>query len=385
MSEAPGTTTPDEVRKLAELVDRVATRIEQSGYADLPAAPTATASGEDAGAWVGRVHAIRELHNAKALAAVTALEQEGPRVFVGQGWPQVPGPSLVHTTWVEIEARDHWPAQALELAPGYTVPAPVPVPAKAPEPATVPLLVQQPRTGETHGAVVVLHGGGFWMGGGRVIDELGAQYGAWLADREQLMVITPDYRLAPEYPFPRSSSDALTVLGWLTGQGFPPERVVLHGISSGGNCAAATAMAIRATDLGSLAGLVLEAPSLDLPASVQPQAATPEQQFVQPTGRQELLASWRGANPITHPLLAPGCVRELTGMPPTLVLISEQDEIARGGSEFAALIRAGGGRAETVSRLGTHTITSPAVRAEQWQRIARFVRQCLTPPEVPAP
>lgn len=374
MSTAEDLDPAPELARLAELVDRVIGQVQRGGLAELPNVPAAPSSGESTASWLKRVGDVRDLHNAKALAAVRALDLEGPRVFTGQRWPTIPGADRVETSWVEIGRREIWPTADLELAGGRTVRAPAAVPARVPEAESLPVLVQRPRAGEPVGAVVALHGGGFWMGGGEVITELGSQYGAWLANRTGAMVLTPDYRLAPEHPFPRSSADALAVLAWLAERGLPGGRVVLHGISSGGNSAAAAAMAMPNTSLNPLAGLVLEAPSLDLPASVQRTEALPGRRAASAArGRRELLDSWRGDNALGHPLLSPGCVGELTGLAPLLVLLSEQDEVACGGAEFAAAVRAGGCRADVVSRLGTHTITSPAVRTEQWETIADFV------------
>lgn len=379
MSGAADPAQAPELARLAELVDRVTGHVQSEKLAELPNVPAAPSAGESTANWLRRVGDVRDLHNAKALAAVRALDLEGPRVFAGQRWPTIPGTDRVETSRIEIGRREIWPTADLELSAGGTVRAPAVVPARVPEADSFPVLVQRPRAGEPTGAVVALHGGGFWMGGGGVITELGSQYGAWLADRTGAMVLTPDYRLAPEHPFPRSSADALTVLAWLAERGLPGGRVVLHGISSGGNCAAASAMAMPNTTLDPLAGLVLEAPSLDLPASVQRTEALPGRRAAAAArGRRELLDAWRGEHALGHPLLSPGCVGELTGLAPLLVLLSEQDEVACGGAEFAAAVRAGGGRADVVTRLGTHTITSPAVRAEQWETIADFVMNRLS-------
>jgi acetyl esterase/lipase len=111
-------------------------------------------------------------------------------------------------------------------------------------------------------AVLSLHGGGMCAGtaqletepGGRLARELGA------------VVVLPNYRLAPENPFPAGLDDCMTTLQWMVGSadelGVDPNRIAVCGTSAGGGLAAAVAQ--RAFDEGiSLRAQALISPMLD--------------------------------------------------------------------------------------------------------------------------
>lgn len=102
----------------------------------------------------------------------------------------------------------------------------------------------QPR-GRAAGALLYPHGGGFTVG------NLDAEHRRCIemADAVGCVVISPDYRLAPEDPFPAGVEDCFTALLWAAAQhdslDFPIERIAVGGCSAGGGLAAATALLAR--------------------------------------------------------------------------------------------------------------------------------------------
>ena len=83
------------------------------------------------------------------------------------------------------------------------------------------------------GVLLFLHGGAFCLhlpNGYRLLAHR-------LAQATGLRVLVPDYRLAPEHPFPAGLDDCFAVYGWLIDQGFPSERLAIAGDSAGGNLA----------------------------------------------------------------------------------------------------------------------------------------------------
>jgi acetyl esterase/lipase len=142
----------------------------------------------------------------------------------------------------------------------------------------VPTLVLTPAdSAAPRPAVLWLHGGGMVAGSagieaqpaGRLVRDIG------------VVVASPDYRLAPENPFPAALDDCMAVLHWMrqhcAALGIDPDRIAVCGMSSGGGLAAAVAQ--RAHD----EGISLRAQALSYPM-IGPRCAT-----TMPAG-----AGWRG-------------------------------------------------------------------------------------------
>ena len=108
----------------------------------------------------------------------------------------------------------------------------------------IPLRLYDPRPGSDTGLLVYLHGGG-WM-----IGDLGLEDAAlrFMAVRSGERILSVDYRLLPEHPFPAAIDDAAAVLRWVVGDGGVPvaaHRVALGGASAGANLAIGTALKLR--------------------------------------------------------------------------------------------------------------------------------------------
>jgi monoterpene epsilon-lactone hydrolase len=111
-----------------------------------------------------------------------------------------------------------------------------------------------------HGAILYLHGGGYAICSPRTHRVITAR----LAMETGLPVLAPDYRLAPEHPFPAAFEDTLDAYRLLLARGARPEHIVIAGDSSGGHLATAlTADACR-TGLPAPGGVVLFSPWVDL-------------------------------------------------------------------------------------------------------------------------
>lgn len=89
--------------------------------------------------------------------------------------------------------------------------------------------------------LVWLHGGGYSSGSPRTHRKLAAN----LSRAANARVLLPDYRLAPEHPFPAGVDDAVTAYRWLTEQGFAPSSIVIGGDSAGAGLALSTLIMLR--------------------------------------------------------------------------------------------------------------------------------------------
>lgn len=127
----------------------------------------------------------------------------------------------------------------------------------------VPVLVVEP-TDVGHPAPAILH----IHGGGMIVGTPGFELpmaGQWCRDLGAV-VVSPDYRLAPEHPYPAAVDDVMATLRWMRSAagelGIDPDRIVVAGASAGGGLAAAIAQ--RASDEGIvLRGQLLVYPMLD--------------------------------------------------------------------------------------------------------------------------
>jgi acetyl esterase/lipase len=129
--------------------------------------------------------------------------------------------------------------------------------------AGVPVRVYRPRAGASGGALLWLHGGGLIVGRPAMDD---GRCVAWARDLG-LVVVSVDYRLAPEHPFPAALDDAHAAWAWLQGAadglGVDPARVSVGGASAGGGLAACLAQRLRDAGGPRPAAQLLVYPMLD--------------------------------------------------------------------------------------------------------------------------
>ncbi|MCK9541508.1 MAG: alpha/beta hydrolase [Novosphingobium sp.] len=127
----------------------------------------------------------------------------------------------------------------------------------------VPVLVFDPPHRAGSGAILHIHGGGMVMGTAAISNLSNAALALALG----VPIVSVDYRLAPENPFPAPQMDCLAAYDWLVANarelGADPARIVLSGESAGGGLAAALALMIRDTGRQAPAGQILTYPMLD--------------------------------------------------------------------------------------------------------------------------
>ena len=177
--------------------------------------------------------------------------------------------------------------------------------------------------GEQETAVLYLHGGGYTVGSAYGYRPL---VGALVA-AAGVGALVPDYRLAPEHPFPAALEDALSAYRWLVEQR-GGARIVLAGDSVGGALACSLLLTLRAQDLPLPAGAVLLCPGVDLTGESYLAAAASG-------GDPEKLAFMRrctdvylAGHPIDDPVVSP-LEADLTGLPPLLVQAATGDLVLR--------------------------------------------------------
>jgi len=204
----------------------------------------------------------------------------------------------------------------------------------------VPLDKQLARAGKLP-VVLFFHGGGWVLGSPGSYDSVTRQ----LARRIPSLVLSADYRLAPENPFPAAVQDADATLSWVLRHaqelGGDPARVAVAGDSAGGNLAIASARRARAGDAPPVAMQVLFYPSTNISSTdyesyrqygeghlLTQKAVEKFRQFYLPDN-----ADW--SRPEASPLLA----EDLSGMPPTLLIAAGCDPLRDEGEAYARKLR----------------------------------------------
>jgi acetyl esterase len=210
----------------------------------------------------------------------------------------------------------------------------------------IPVRIYHPLAPEASPAevplVVYLHGGGF------VLCDLDSHDACCrrLANGVGAVVVSVDYRLAPEHRFPAAAEDAWAATQWVAGHGHElggdPRRLVLAGDSAGGNLATVACMIARDQGGPPIAFQVLIYPVVDQrrkPKVVRDRSArgvlTLEhqrwftQQYLGPDGDHQ--------NALASPILA-----DLAGMPPAHIVTAECDPLCDDGEEYAKRLRAAG-------------------------------------------
>ncbi|MCA9554783.1 MAG: alpha/beta hydrolase [Myxococcales bacterium] len=208
------------------------------------------------------------------------------------------------------------------------------------EGAPVPSVWVEPSAGADDRVVLYFHGGSYLFGNHRTHADTLAR----VALEARARVLAPDYRLAPEHPYPAQREDALAVYRWLREQ-VPPERVVLAGESAGGNLVIAALLALRDAGEPAPAGGAVISAWLDLAAtrpSMEGNAATDY------GDREMLLAQARlfaGGVPLDDPGVSP-LYADLTRLPPLYVMAGGGERLLDENAELVARVRAAGGEAE---------------------------------------
>lgn len=201
----------------------------------------------------------------------------------------------------------------------------------------VPAQWMTPAAGAKDTVVLFLHGGAYVMGSAEQYRSFCGQ----LARDTGARLLVPDWRLAPEHPYPAGLEDALAVWRWLRSTGVEPSRVVLAGDSAGGGLALAMLVVLAEAGEPMPVGAALFSPWVDLACEAPSHVENAPYDFL---NREQLLTFARfyaGAlelkDPRVSPLRAP-----LRGLPP-LFLQSGGVELFRDAvGELAERARAAG-------------------------------------------
>jgi epsilon-lactone hydrolase len=182
--------------------------------------------------------------------------------------------------------------------------------------AGVAALLNSPGPGEP-ATILYLHGGGYSSGSAFGYRPLTG----CLADAAGAGVLVPDYRLAPEHPFPAAVEDAERAYLWMLDQGTDAAQVTMAGDSAGAGLVLSLLLSLRHQGLQMPAAAVLLCPWTDL-STVDRDGLPAELDRIRRMASRYYLAGHPADDPVVCPLNA-----DLTGLPPMLVQAATGDPV----------------------------------------------------------
>ncbi len=282
------------------------------------------------------------------------------------------------------EARAAWSAYSQKLArpcPGDMVVFDRMAPSPARE---VPIRVYHPAGATAPGpAILYMHGGGFMKGDLDSSDSV-----AWgFAQETGASVVSVDYLLAPEHPYPAAFNDCYGVLCWLAEHGGEIDvdgaRLAVAGDSAGGNLAAAISLAARDRQGPGILAQALIYPGTGLDQDHASYIENAEGPGLTTAGTRAYRDMYLPEIPDTDDAYArPVMAKTFTGLPPAHVHSAEIDPIRDDGRVYAAKLALAGGDVSYREAKGMihgfmrARFTGPAAAAE-YQAICDFLRTRL--------
>ena len=252
------------------------------------------------------------------------------------------GVPATHTLPV-AEARRQYEARIALMAPPPPMAKIVERGIDGPE-AAIRLRIYTPAGRGPFPLMIFFHGSGF------VLCSLDTHDGMCrnLASGIGCVVVSVDYRLAPEHKFPRGLDDCLAATRWATDNaaelGIDPARIMVAGDSAGGNMAAVTALRLRDEGGPELCGQMLLYPVTDYHTPGTPSYAENADGY----GLTRDTMEWFWAHYLTsaaeaeHPHASPLRARDLAGLPPAYVSSAEYDPLRDEAERYGMRLREAG-------------------------------------------
>lgn len=195
-----------------------------------------------------------------------------------------------------------------------------------------------PSDADPDKVILHFHGGGYVTGG---IDSH-LMMCIPMAQTLKMKVLLPDYRIAPEHPFPAALDDALKIYRWLLAQGYHPKNMIVSGDSAGGGLALATVLSLRDNHEPLPAAVICMSPWVDLLHTGESHATNATTDVVLTT---DVLKDWAllyaGESNLKNPLVSP-VYADYRGFPPLLIQVDSGEVLLDDAKILANKARADG-------------------------------------------
>ncbi len=204
------------------------------------------------------------------------------------------------------------------------------------------------ETEDTPGCLVWIHGGGFVIGDLETADSTCRV----LANEAGVVVVSVDYHLAPEHPYPAAVDDVVTALGWVVDHaedlGIDPDRLAVGGDSAGGNLAAVACQLARAAGRPRIAYQLLVYPAVDLAGAHPSRRENGEGYFLTDDTMTWFRLQYLGGRDPSTPRVSPLLASDHSRLPPAMVVTAEFDPLRDEGLAYADALEAAGVPVERV-------------------------------------
>jgi acetyl esterase len=210
----------------------------------------------------------------------------------------------------------------------------------------IPLRIFMPEGEGLRPAILYFHGGGFTTGSIDLVEPVCRA----LANRSGCAVVAVGYRLAPEHPYPAAVTDAYLATTWIGAKGpafgIDNARLAVMGDSAGATLATVTCMAARDKE----AEFEIALQVLIYPVTIVGEADTESRQengegYLLTTG----MMNWFTGHYLTgcedraaEPYCSPIMMRDLSGLPPAIIVVAEYDPLRDEGIEYAKRLKEDG-------------------------------------------
>lgn len=207
----------------------------------------------------------------------------------------------------------------------------------------IPIRVYTPEGSGPFPALVYFHGGGWVAGDLEMVDPSCTM----LTNRTNAVVVSVDYRLAPEHKFPAPVMDCYAATQWVYDNaaelGVDPRRIAVGGDSAGGNLAAAVSVMARDRGTPDLAFQILFYPVTNLDYETRSYRENGADYFLTTDMMRwfwghYLQSEAFGRDTYASPLL----IEDASGLPPAFVVTAEFDPLRDEGEAYAELLREAG-------------------------------------------
>lgn len=197
--------------------------------------------------------------------------------------------------------------------------------------------VQTPEPVRKGKVLLYLHGGGYMIGSAQTDLALPLQLGPGAG----IEVLSVDYRLAPEHPYPAALDDALTAYRWLLKSGYRGRDIGVFGDSAGGGLALSLALAVRDAKLPLPAALVLFSPMTDMTGSGDTHDTMRRFDPILTSDATDRWSLYFGDHDPRDPLISP-VHADLRDLPPMLVQTGTREVLLSDSVRFARRAREAG-------------------------------------------
>ncbi|MCR5210645.1 MAG: alpha/beta hydrolase [Lachnospiraceae bacterium] len=227
------------------------------------------------------------------------------------------------------------------------------------------------------GIILQLHGGGYYERIHNTYRDMAALYNE-LSDGWD--VLSPDYRVAPEHPYPAALEDAIASYKWILDRDYLPENIIVAGDSAGGGLSLALVLYLRDHEMPLPAGIITMSAWTDLTKSGE----SYEENFnIDPIfgGTKDTMVYMDGYykeddphNPYISPIFG-----DMTGFPPMLMQVGDREVLLSDTLSVSAAAKKAGVLVKTHVYPGMFHVFQMGLSLypeskEAWEEVSRFIR-----------